>query len=101
MSEQTSLIKKNRSGIDPEFLMDKLASKNNLTREKAREALIALGKPAVPSLIRTLENSELNHLRWEAAKILGSIEDKRASGWGHHRRVDGPDESVEESGPGI
>ena len=36
---------------------------------------MALGKPAVPSLIRTLQNSKEDHVRWEAAKTLGAIGD--------------------------
>jgi hypothetical protein len=61
-----------------ESLMDLLASKNGATRMKARKSLVALGKPAVPSLIRTLQNSELDHVRWEAAKTLGGIGDIRS-----------------------
>ena len=55
-----------------------LASKKTMTRQKARKSLVTLGKPAVPILIRVLQNSKLNHLRWEAAKSLGAIGDVRA-----------------------
>jgi HEAT repeat protein len=55
-----------------------LASREGATRQKARESLIALGKPAVPSLTRDLRNSKLDRLRWEAAKSLCSINDTRA-----------------------
>jgi HEAT repeat protein len=58
-----------------ESLMDMLASKDGVIRQKAREALVALGKPAVSSLIRALQNSRLDQVRWEAAKTLGSIGD--------------------------
>ncbi len=58
--------------------MNMLASKKGVTRRKARESLVALGKPAVPSLTRALQNSRLDHLRWEAAKTLGAIGDARA-----------------------
>jgi HEAT repeat protein len=61
-----------------ESLMDLLASKNGATRLKARKSLVALGKPAVPSLNRTLQNSKEDHVRWEAAKTLGAIGDIRA-----------------------
>jgi HEAT repeat protein len=45
---------------------------------KARKSLVALGKSAVPSLIRTLQNSKQDHVRWEAAKTLGAIGDIRS-----------------------
>ena len=63
---------------DIESLMELLSSKNDATRLKARKSLVALGKPAVPSLIRTLQNSKQDHLRWEAAKTLGAIGDFRS-----------------------
>jgi HEAT repeat protein len=66
------------TGTNLESLMDLLASKNVATRLKARKSLVALGKPAVPSLNRTLQNSKEDHLRWEAAKTLGIIGDIRS-----------------------
>ena len=65
-------------GTNLESLMNLLASKNGATRMKARKSLVALGKPAVPSLTRTLQNSKEDHVRWEAAKALGTISDTRA-----------------------
>jgi HEAT repeat protein len=59
-------------------LIDMLASKNSTIRRNARKSLVALGKPAVPSLNRTLQKSKINHVRWEAAKTLGAISDARA-----------------------
>jgi HEAT repeat protein len=58
--------------------MDTLAGKNGAARMKARKSLVALGKPAVSSLIRLLQNSDSEHVRWEAAKTLGAIGDIRA-----------------------
>ena len=55
-----------------------LASKKGITRKDARKSLVAIGKPAVPSLTYALQNSKLDHLRWEAAKTLGAIGDVRA-----------------------
>jgi len=55
--------------------MDMLASKDGVIRQNAREALVALGKPAVSSLTQALLNSKLDQVRWEAAKALGSISD--------------------------
>lgn len=63
------------TGTNIESLMDMLASKDGIVRQKAREALVALGKPAVSSLTRALRNSKLDQVRWEAAKALGNIND--------------------------
>jgi HEAT repeat protein len=68
-------------GTNIESLMDILASKDGATRQKARRSLVALGKPAVTSLTRALQNSRLDHVRWEAVKTLGAIGDKRAIPW--------------------
>ncbi len=70
--------KQKLTGTNIESLMDMLASKNSATRQKARKSIVVLGKPAVPSLIRALQNSKLDHLRWEAAKTLGAIGDVRS-----------------------
>jgi len=60
-----------------EALIKDLASKNGQTREAARKALVAIGRPAVASLLSLLDNS--NHqVRWEAAKTLGEIKDPAA-----------------------
>jgi HEAT repeat protein len=61
-----------------ESLIDMLANKDGVIRQKAREELMALGKPAVFSLIQALQNSKLDQVRWEAAKALGSINDTRS-----------------------
>ena len=65
-------------GINLGSLMNLLACENGATRMKARKSLVALGKPAVPSLTRTLQNSKEDHVRWEAAKTLGAIGDVRS-----------------------
>ncbi len=59
-------------------LVDMLANKDGVIRQNAREALVALGEPAVSSLIQALQNSKLDQVRWEAAKALGSIDDTRS-----------------------
>jgi hypothetical protein len=61
-----------------ESLMDELANKDGMIRQKAREALVALGKPAVSSLIQALQNASLDQVRWEAAKALEGISDTGA-----------------------
>lgn len=72
------MSKHKRTGTTLESLMGALAGKDGATRLKARKALVALGKPAVSSLMQALRKSRLDHLRWEAAKILGAIGDTRA-----------------------
>jgi HEAT repeat protein len=70
--------KQRRCETNLESLMGLLSSKDGATRIKARKSLVALGKPAVPSLTRVLQNSKEDHVRWEAAKTLGAIGDPRA-----------------------
>jgi HEAT repeat protein len=72
------MSKQKRTGANIGSLIDMLASKDGPTRQKARKTLVALGKPAVSSLNSTLQNSRLDHVRWEAAKALGAIGDTRA-----------------------
>ena len=63
------------TGANLESLMSMLASEDGVIRQKARDELVALGKPAVSSLAQALQNSKLDQVRWEAAKALGSIHD--------------------------
>lgn len=72
------MSKQTRTGTTLELLMDKLAGKDGATRLKARKALVALGRRAVPLLTQALQKSKCDHLRWEAAKTLGAIGDTRA-----------------------
>ncbi|MCJ7810372.1 MAG: HEAT repeat domain-containing protein [Desulfobulbaceae bacterium] len=58
--------------------MDMLGSKNGVSRKEARKSLATMGKKAVPFLTQALQNSKMDHLRWEAAKTLGAIGDTRA-----------------------
>ena len=72
------MIKEKQAGTTIKLLIDILKSENGATRQKARKTLVALGKPSVPSLTQALQNSKLDHVRWEAAKALGAIGDTRA-----------------------
>jgi len=63
------------TNTDIESLIEDLASKDGMIRQKAREALVDLGNPAVSSLNHALLNSKLDRVRWEAAKALGGIND--------------------------
>jgi HEAT repeat protein len=55
-------------------LLDRLASRAPAVREKARKALVIVGKPVVPYLIPLLSHCK-PHVRWEAAKTLCDIAD--------------------------
>lgn len=74
--DSVTASKKTPSRI-PELIAG-LASPSPVARTKAREALVALGKPAVPSLIQLLSHRK-PHVRWEAAKALGGIADPIAA----------------------
>jgi HEAT repeat protein len=78
LNKQTSISKQNWTDASLESLMGMLASLNGVIRQKARKSLVTLGKPAVLSLSEALQNSELDQVRWEAAKTLGAILDTRS-----------------------
>jgi HEAT repeat protein len=57
-----------------EDLISELRSKDGARRMQAREALVTIGKPAVPFLVELLtDKSEI--VRWEACKALRRIKD--------------------------
>jgi HEAT repeat protein len=58
-------------------LIADLASKDGVVRVKARHQLVAYKKRSVAPLIRTLSN-ENDWVRWEAAKALSQIGNKKA-----------------------
>ena len=59
-------------------LVDSLASRDPVVREKARHSLVVVGKPAVPWLIPLLSHRKV-HVRWEAAKTPCDIADPIAA----------------------
>jgi HEAT repeat protein len=59
-------------------LIGDLASKDGLVRESARLSLVAVGRPAVRSLINELTDRN-RRVRWEAAKALSAIVDPTAA----------------------
>ncbi len=69
------MIREERASTNVQSLVDMLASKDGTIRQKARQSLVVIGKPAVSSLAQTLQNSKVDHVRWEAAKTLGAIGD--------------------------
>ena len=86
IGEETMTPTINRSSVDladkraariPSLAAD-LASPDPTVRTKARKALVAIGKLAVPSLIRLLSHRK-PHVRWEAAKALCGIADPIAA----------------------
>jgi HEAT repeat protein len=57
-----------------------LAGNDGLERQRAREALVDIGKPAVGALIEALASPDSNHhMRWEAAKALCDLGDPEAA----------------------
>jgi HEAT repeat protein len=59
-------------------LIDGLASKDGLVRESARVSLVAVGRPAVGPLVKSLAVRN-RQVRWEAAKALSQIADPAAA----------------------
>ena len=59
-------------------LIADLGRKDGLVRERARQSLVAIGGPAVASLIEALADPN-KQMRWEAAKALGQIGDPAAA----------------------
>lgn len=72
------MVDKNSSSNTLDSLMNMLGSKDGMARKSARESLVAMGAPAVPSLMEALQDSPSDKVRWEAAKSLGFMGDKRA-----------------------
>jgi HEAT repeat protein len=61
-------------------MMAILAGDDSLARQRAREYLVEIGKPALAPLMEALESPESTfHLRWEAAKALSELEDPAAA----------------------
>jgi hypothetical protein len=58
-------------------LIADLGSRDGLVRQRARIALVHIGEPAVPSLIKALKNRQ-EPTHWEAAKALSMIGDPKS-----------------------
>lgn len=61
-----------------DLLFQKLADKNGLVRQHAREDLIEIGEPAVPTLIKGLSHKN-KQVQWESAKALIDIRSPQAA----------------------
>ena len=68
----------NATSAEVRALIAALGGDDGTVRRGAREALVAIGKPAVRSLIEALQYPS-EHVRWEAAKALGEIRDKTSA----------------------
>ena len=73
MSESSD-NKQSGSRSEVHTLIAALAHENPVSRQSARESLVAIGKPAVDLLIQLLGDAK-PHARWEAAKALTAIRD--------------------------
>jgi HEAT repeat protein len=67
-----------KSGTELDQYISQLSSKDGAEREQAREAVVQLGREAVPELLTVLDSDE-PHVRWEAAKALEAIADPEAA----------------------
>ena len=66
------------AAADIHGLIAALADANPAHRQHAREALVAIGRPAVEPLIRLLDDPD-PQVRWQAVKALGAIGDAAAA----------------------
>jgi HEAT repeat protein len=66
------------AAADIPALIAALIQKDAAVRRRAREDLIAVGRPAIDVLLELLHDRRA-HVRWEAAKALSGIGDPRAA----------------------
>ena len=64
---------------DIDSLIAELTCNDVVKCQKAREKLVYIGKPAIPSLIKLLSQQK-EMVRWEALKTLGQIADPSTTG---------------------
>ena len=69
-------ISNNQLSVDT--LIEDLASRDLKTRQRAHEALMAIGKPATARLLRAMSD-ENDRTRWEVVKALDEIADPAAA----------------------
>jgi len=70
--------KKLDSEVDIPALIAALHDKDAVARRRARDQLVALGKPSVGALVELFKMPK-SHVRWEAAKALSGIADPTAA----------------------
>jgi HEAT repeat protein len=69
---------KRRDATEISRLIEVLANGQPVERKRARDALVAVGRPAIGPLIRLVE-ARHPHVRWEAVKGLGAVGDPEAA----------------------
>jgi HEAT repeat protein len=75
MARQKKAAGRNPAAISQ--LISQLADQDMEIRERARQSLVSLGKPAVPALLKALQDLR-EQVRWEAAQALRQIYDPAA-----------------------
>ncbi|MCE5322603.1 HEAT repeat domain-containing protein [bacterium] len=78
MSERSECTCEEKLDAAIESLIYVFSSRDGLMRKSAREALVVIGRPAIPSLIQALADKNKN-VRWESAKALEEIGDPSAA----------------------
>lgn len=68
------LTQNNTSVLNIHTLITELGHSHGSIRQDARNRLVAMGSAAVPALISALSDCH-EHVRWEAARVLGRIHD--------------------------
>jgi HEAT repeat protein len=79
--KQEKVIVSSREQIIPlciELLMERLHSENGAERQRAREALVRIGKSATTFVLPSLSHPD-RHVRWEACKTLERIRDPQTA----------------------
>ncbi len=72
------MIEKKYSIENIDSLVKLLESEDEKVRTKSRKLLVTIGKMAAASLSFALENTAIYKARWEAAKALGQIGDRKS-----------------------
>jgi hypothetical protein len=72
------MYQQKQPGLSLQSLVLLLENKDDKVRTKARKSLVIAGKQAVGALSLVLENSKIYKARWEAAKALSEIGDRKS-----------------------
>lgn len=72
------MYEQKQTRLSTQSLVNLLESKDEKVRTRARKSLVTIGKQAVLPLSLVLENSKIYKARWEAAKALNEISDRKS-----------------------
>lgn len=72
------MYEQKQTRLSTQSLVNLLESKDEKVRTRARKSLVTIGKQAVLPLSLVLENSKIYKTRWEAAKALNEIRDRKS-----------------------